>query len=232
MYHLLTSHSCSSQLTAQSYITTDGQSASLSWCQAFIWGPRPDFLLPSDSCGFVDVGRPLWREGGSVVYNCETSPGQSFSRPSPAGPVNIFYCLKFETPPTWKARSIYWFIYPRNRVVQLHTPRHWVPFSSPPSTLRATVEVFEPASTRDQPQINYQSSLYDPGTDISQNFSSIIACSLVVGETTCPQSCSLATAVVLSLVYTAVSWQWIYMSQQLWRQARSWVDKLTEEKSV
>jgi hypothetical protein len=27
----------------ESYITTDGQSASLSWCQAHIWGLRPDF---------------------------------------------------------------------------------------------------------------------------------------------------------------------------------------------
>jgi hypothetical protein len=27
-------------------------------------------------------------------------------------------------------------------------PRHWVPFSSPPTTRRATVEVFDPASTR------------------------------------------------------------------------------------
>jgi hypothetical protein len=29
-----------------------------------------------------------------------------------------------------------------------YTPRHWVTFSSPPKTRRATVEVFEPASTR------------------------------------------------------------------------------------
>jgi hypothetical protein len=28
-----------------------------------------------------------------------------------------------------------------------YIPRHWVPFSSPPTTRRATVEVFEPAST-------------------------------------------------------------------------------------
>jgi hypothetical protein len=28
-----------------------------------------------------------------------------------------------------------------------YTPRHWVPFSSPPTTRRATVEVFVPAST-------------------------------------------------------------------------------------
>jgi hypothetical protein len=35
---------------------------------------------------------------------------------------------------------------------------------------------------------------------------------LVTGET-CPQSCSLATAVVLSPVYKAVTWRWVYMSQ-------------------
>jgi hypothetical protein len=29
----------------------------------------------------------------------------------------------------------------------------------------------------------------------------------------CPQSCSLATALVLSTVYTAVTWQWVNMSQ-------------------
>jgi hypothetical protein len=43
------------------------------------------FLLLSDSYEFVDVGRPLWREGGFVVYNCcWSSPAQSFSRPSHA----------------------------------------------------------------------------------------------------------------------------------------------------
>jgi hypothetical protein len=37
-------------------------------------------LLLSDSCGFVHVGRSLWREDGSVVYNCYwSSPAQSFS---------------------------------------------------------------------------------------------------------------------------------------------------------
>jgi hypothetical protein len=55
-------------------------------------------LLLSDSCGFVDLGRPLWREDGSVLYNCcWSSPAQSFSGPSPVGLVAIFYCLRFET---------------------------------------------------------------------------------------------------------------------------------------
>jgi hypothetical protein len=36
-----------SRSQSQSYITTDSQSASLSWCQAPIWDPRPIFLLLS-----------------------------------------------------------------------------------------------------------------------------------------------------------------------------------------
>jgi hypothetical protein len=40
---------------SQSYVTTDGQSASLSWCLAPHLGPKTRFLLLSDSCGFVDV---------------------------------------------------------------------------------------------------------------------------------------------------------------------------------
>jgi hypothetical protein len=69
------------------------------------------FLLLSDSCGFVDVGCSHWQENGSAVYNCcWPSPAQSFLGPSPAGLVTIFYSLRFETPPTWRARSSY--LYP------------------------------------------------------------------------------------------------------------------------
>jgi hypothetical protein len=71
----------------------------------------------SDSCGFVGLGRPLWREDGSALCNCYwLSPAQSFSGPSPVGLVAIFYCLRFETS-----------------------------FSSPPTTRRVTVEVFDPS---------------------------------------------------------------------------------------
>jgi hypothetical protein len=53
------------------------------------------FLLLSDSCGCVDVGRSLWREDRSVIYNCYWPlPAQSFSGPSPVGLATIFYCLK------------------------------------------------------------------------------------------------------------------------------------------
>jgi hypothetical protein len=44
------------------------------------------------------MGRPLWREDGSVFRICCWSlPAQSFSVPSPLGHATIFYCLRFET---------------------------------------------------------------------------------------------------------------------------------------
>jgi hypothetical protein len=52
----------------ESYITTDSQSASLSWNKAPIWGLLPDFLLLSDSCGFVDVGRFLSDERTGLSF--------------------------------------------------------------------------------------------------------------------------------------------------------------------
>jgi hypothetical protein len=94
------------------------------------------------------------------------------------------------------------FISLRNRVTQFY-PKHWVPFS-PSTTRRTTVEVFEPDFTRG-------SLLYSPSVERTGNVFSIIACSLAAGET-CSQSCSLAMAVVLSPAYTAVIWQWVYMS--------------------
>jgi hypothetical protein len=108
------SNSC--DFESESYITTDSQSASLSWNKAPIWGLRPYFYVRQ--LRFCDVGRSLWWENGSVVYNCCCpSPAQSFSGPSPVGLVTIFYCLRFETS-----------------------------FLSPPTTHRATVEVFDRAS--------------------------------------------------------------------------------------
>jgi hypothetical protein len=100
-------------------------------------------------------------------------------------------CLRFETPPTWRARC---------------SPRHWVPFSSPPTALRAMVEVLEPSQITELLVLVMYSR---------HDVSSIIACSFFAGETTRPQSCSIATALVLSTVNTSVTWQRVYMSQYL-----------------
>jgi hypothetical protein len=80
-------------------------------------------LLLADSCGFVDVGRSLWRENGSAVYNfCWSSPAQSFLGRGPTGLVTIFCCIRFETPPTWMAGSPY--VYPPGTGWPSYPPRH------------------------------------------------------------------------------------------------------------
>jgi hypothetical protein len=46
-------------LESESYVTTDGQPASLSWNKAPIWGLLPDLYYLCDSYGLALVWRPL-----------------------------------------------------------------------------------------------------------------------------------------------------------------------------
>jgi hypothetical protein len=56
------------------------------------------YLLLFDSYGLVIVGRPLWREDGSVFCICCWSlSAQSLWGPSPLWRATIFYSLRFET---------------------------------------------------------------------------------------------------------------------------------------
>jgi hypothetical protein len=74
------------QTQSQSYMATDGRLISKSWCRA---------PLLFDSYGLVFVGRPLWREDGSLFcICCWPSSAQSF-----LDLATIFYCLSFETFP-------------------------------------------------------------------------------------------------------------------------------------
>jgi hypothetical protein len=76
-------------------------------------------LLLYDICRLVEVGRSLWRQDGSVVYNCcWPSPAQSFRVRVP------------------------WDTWPYITVSESSRS-----FSSPPTTRKATVKVFDPAST-------------------------------------------------------------------------------------
>jgi hypothetical protein len=78
-------------------------------------GPMTRYLLLFDSYGLVFVGRPLWREDGSVFgICCWPLPAQSFLGPSPLGLTTILYCLRFETSlfvASWLLKST-----PSNRV--------------------------------------------------------------------------------------------------------------------
>jgi hypothetical protein len=137
---------------SQIYYTTGGlPPISSSWRQA-PWDSRPVILFSNWTLLIIDLMQhPLWREDGSVVYNCcWSSPAQSFSGQSPAGLMNIFYCLKFETPPTWRTRFPY--LYSPGTRWPSYTPRPWVPSSSPPTTHRAMMEAFDSASTLGSPQ--------------------------------------------------------------------------------
>jgi hypothetical protein len=79
----------------------------------------------------VLIYHPLWREDGSVIYNCcWSSPAHSFSGPSPVELATIFYCLRFETSifvTSYDSQGYGGGIRPR-----LHTgtppPHEWTPF--------------------------------------------------------------------------------------------------------
>jgi hypothetical protein len=81
----------------------------------------------------------------SWICHIQLLMGLAISGPNPAELMTIFYSLRFETPPTWRARSLY--LYPPRTRCSVYSPKHWLHFSSSPTARRATVEVFEPTWT-------------------------------------------------------------------------------------
>jgi hypothetical protein len=122
-----------------------------------IWGTRPDLCYCQTVAGLLIWGA-LSVEKAGLSFTMPAGPRQrSHSQVRVPRDSCQFYCLRFETPPTWRARSSY--LYPPGTGWPSYTPRHWVLFSSPPKTRRATVKVFYPASTRDFPDSNLSLSL-------------------------------------------------------------------------
>jgi hypothetical protein len=106
-------------------------------------GPKTRFLLLSDSCGLVDVGERTGLLSITVAGPRQNSLSRvGIPRDSwPYSTVSDSRILK-----TWRAKSPY--LHPPGTGWHGYTPRHWVPFTSPPTTRRATVEIFEPAFPR------------------------------------------------------------------------------------
>jgi hypothetical protein len=108
------------------HVTTDGQSASLSWYKAPNWGLRPDFYFRSEygirlTVTFLIPWVALSDERMGLSFVCEAGPCQrSLSRV-----------------------LVPWDLRPYFTVSDVR-----LPFLSPPTTRRVTVEVFDPASTR------------------------------------------------------------------------------------
>jgi hypothetical protein len=110
----------SSESESESYVTTDGQPASLSWNKAPIWGLRPDFNYCLTVAGLLNWGA-LSDERTGLSFTIATGPRQrSHSRV-----------------------RVSWDSWPYFTVLDSR-----LPISSPPTTRRVTVEVFDPASTR------------------------------------------------------------------------------------
>jgi hypothetical protein len=63
------------QSHSQSYVTTDGQPSSLSWCQAPIWGLRPDLVYCLTVAGFLIWGA-LSDERTGLPFAIATGPRQ------------------------------------------------------------------------------------------------------------------------------------------------------------
>jgi hypothetical protein len=87
------SDECPLKSRLETYVTTDGQSAILSWNKAAIWGLRPDFYYRQTVAGLLMWGA-FSDEDGAVVYNCCWPYQRSHS-----GLATIFYCLRFVTSP-------------------------------------------------------------------------------------------------------------------------------------
>jgi hypothetical protein len=118
--------SVNTEFESESYFTTDGQSASLSWYKAPIRGLQPDFYFRTEyvirlTVTFLIPWGALFDERTRLPFVCAVGPCQR----------NLSRVL------------VSWDLRPYFTVSDLR-----LPFSSPPTTRRVTVEVFDPASTR------------------------------------------------------------------------------------
>jgi hypothetical protein len=104
----------------KSYVTTGGQSASLSWNKAPIWDLRHDFY-----CCQTVAGLLMW----GALSDERTGPSFTIAAGSR-------HRSHFRVRVPWDLRP--YFTVSDSRL----------PFSSPPTTRRATMEVLDPASSR------------------------------------------------------------------------------------
>jgi hypothetical protein len=105
---------------SETCVTTDGQSVSLSWNKAPIWGLRPDCYYRRTVPGLLMWGALSVERTGLSFTSAAGASQRSQSR------VRV----------PWDSRPYF-------TVSDLR-----LPFSSPPTTRRVTVEVFDPASSR------------------------------------------------------------------------------------
>jgi hypothetical protein len=179
----LNPNSSHSQCQSQSHFTTGGlPPISSSWRQD-PWESRPVFFFQLNPCNHSPYVTSSLTRGW--VYRLQfllAFASTVILRSEPRGTHDRVLLSQIRDFPNLEGQ-VPVFISPRNRVAQLY-PRNWVTFSSLPTTQRATVEVFEPAS-----------SLYSLETDPTENtVSSVVACWFTVAEMCSPYRCVATNA--------------------------------------
>jgi hypothetical protein len=136
------------QSQSHSYFTTGGlPPISSSWWQA-PWDSWQEFFFQLDTCGHNPCITPSLTRGWvcRLQFPLNLANAVILRSESDGTHDHILLTQIRDPPPTWRARSPY--LYPPGTGWPSYTPMHWDPFSSPPTTRRAVVEVFDPASTR------------------------------------------------------------------------------------
>jgi hypothetical protein len=151
---------------SESYSTTDSQSASLSWNKGPIWGLGPDFYYCLTVACLLMWG-PLSDERTGVSLTIAAGPRQrSHSQVRVAWDSWLYFTVSDSRPPS----------------------------SSPRTARRATVEVFDPASTRDELSNPLRVPLLQLGANRTEtttsNSSYTSACLFVVMDTCFSESLS------------------------------------------
>jgi hypothetical protein len=130
---------------SKSKLCYDWWSAGQSWCQAPIWGPRSHFCCCQTPAGLL-MWDALSDERKGLSFTIAPSPRQRILGSDSFGPHDHILLSQIRDSPTWGARSLY--LHLPGTGWPSYTPGHRVPFSSPSATRKATVEVFQPPSTR------------------------------------------------------------------------------------
>jgi hypothetical protein len=142
-----------------------------------LW-PKARFSLLSDSCEFVYMGRPLWWEDRSVVYNCCWPSPASYSQvrvPRDSWPyftVSDSKLLQPERP----GRRIY---IPQKKGGPVIPPSIVFPFRRLLRLIGLRWKVFEPASTRGNTRLSTNSPDYNISARNAEKIAFLCCCSIV-----------------------------------------------------
>jgi hypothetical protein len=149
-------HNKLSKIQSQSYFTTGSLlSISSSWHQA-PWNPWPVIFFQLNTCVYSPyVTSSLTRGWVCRLQLLLVFLSAVILRSKSFGTHDDILVSQIQDSPTLRAKPLY--LYTPGTGWPSYTPRHWVLFSSPPMTQRATVEIFEPTSMQDLiPQLTFR----------------------------------------------------------------------------